>query len=600
MSSDRKSELTKLANEWISWDINENDKKEMESLLKSGNWEELDQRLTKRISFGTAGLRGAMKAGASCMNDLTVLQASQGLCTYLERNVDGLKEKGIVLGYDGRYNSKRFADLTAAAFLSRGVKVYQMTRLAATPFVPFLVNLKGAAGGIMVTASHNPKDDNGYKVYWSNGAQIVEPHDKGIAKCIEENLSPWKDANYSSVDSFLEEKKKEGKLLDPTLDVEKHYFEGIAAKYCNHKEENKKAKLPIIYTPMHGVGGYWAAKAFESFGLPPFFPVPEQIEPDPAFPTVAFPNPEEGKGALSLSMKAADQHSSRLVIANDPDADRLAVAEKQKNGEWKIFTGNEIGIILGHWAWTQYKSKHPDVDPSKCAVLNSTVSSKMLASMAKKEGLYYEETLTGFKWLGNKAEQLQKEGKIFIFAFEEAIGFMIGDICLDKDGIRSAAVFAEMANWIDSNLSRTCSEQLDYLFKEYGYFATNNRYFFCYDPKVMETIFGRIRNGNKYPTSVGKYKVKNIRDLTTGFDDSKPDQKAALPTSSSTHMITFTFENGCVVTLRGSGTEPKLKYYAELSGTDKEQVVSELNDVVAQIIQHLLEPERNGLVPPKD
>lgn len=223
----------------------------------------------------------------------------------------------------------------------------------------------------------------------------------------------------------------------------------------------------------------------------------------------------------------------------------------------------------------------------------------MLSSMASKEGLFYEETLTGFKWLGNKVDELQKQGNTFIFAFEEAIGYMIGDVCLDKDGVRGAACLAELAIYLDSK-GTLLSDYLKELQGKYGYFETNNRYFFCYDPALMERIFAKIRNNGQYCTSIGKFPVKYIRDLTTGFDNSKPNNQATLPTSTSSHMITFTFENGCVATLRGSGTEPKLKYYVELGGPSPTEVRSQLNEIVQAIIDQLLEPEVNGLEKPKD
>jgi len=220
--------------------------------------------------------------------------------------------------------------------------------------------------------------------------------------------------------------------------------------------------------------------------------------------------------------------------------------------------------------------------------------------MADKEGFYYEETLTGFKWLGNRTDELKKQKNITcLFAFEEAIGFMIGDICLDKDGIRAAACFGEMAVH-HHNHGKTALQRLGELQQKYGYFATNNRYYFCYDPKLLDKIFTKMRNGGQYCTSVGEYKVKNIRDLTTGYDNSQPNQKAILPTSSSTQMITYFFENGCVATLRGSGTEPKLKYYVELSGTDKTKTIQILDDIVHKMVQQFLEPEKNGLEKPKD
>eukprot|EP01114_Cavostelium_apophysatum_P020958 TRINITY_DN7176_c0_g1_i1.p1 TRINITY_DN7176_c0_g1~~TRINITY_DN7176_c0_g1_i1.p1 ORF type:complete len:607 (-),score=197.81 TRINITY_DN7176_c0_g1_i1:64-1842(-) len=587
------TEVRNLVDQWMKWDKNPKTRKEIEDLVASSNEKELQKRLGERIAFGTAGLRGAMQAGFACMNDLTIIQASQGLCVYLEQTVEKCKSRGIVVGYDGRHNSKTFADLTAATFLSRGFTVYKVGKLCATPLVPFCVNLKQAVAGIMVTASHNPKDDNGYKVYWSNGAQIVSPHDVGISKCIKENLEPW----HINVQSLLQSDL----LHDPTQAIIESYFPLIREKCSYYREENAKSTMKIVFTPMHGVGKDWVALAFEAFSIPPYIPVPEQIEADGDFPTVAFPNPEEGKGALELAIKTAEKNDSKLIVANDPDSDRLAVAEKLSNGEWKIFTGNEIGILLAHWVWTQYKKAHKDVVPAKCAVINSTVSSKMLKALAAKEGLYYDETLTGFKWLGNRAEELKKQGYTFLFAFEEAIGFMVSDICLDKDGVRGAAVFAEMALFLNRN-GTTVNDHLNELYKQYGYFATKNRYFFCYDPKVMESIFKEIRNGGKYCETVGPYKIKDIRDLTTGYDTSKPDKKPVLPISSSTHMITFTFENGTVGTLRGSGTEPKLKYYVELNGNydEAEKVRKTLDDVVDAMIKQLLQPEKNGLTPPKD
>mmetsp|Transcript_20536 Transcript_20536/g.28815 ORF Transcript_20536/g.28815 Transcript_20536/m.28815 type:complete len:593 (-) Transcript_20536:421-2199(-) len=587
------SKIDELVSLWMKWDKNPKTRSEIQDLVTQNNVEELSARLGTRIAFGTAGLRGKMQAGFACMNDLTVIQASQGLCMYILETVPEGAKKGVFIGYDGRHNSKEFAVLTAATFLSKGVTVYMMPVLSATPIVSYGTVLKGCIAGVMITASHNPKDDNGYKVYWDNGSQIISPHDSGIATCINKNLEPWNIDHHAIL--------RESKLLhDPLQDILTHYFRDIKEKCSFQSAVSGTHKLGIVFTPMHGVGHYWTSQAFKAFGLADYIPVPEQIEPDGDFPTVAFPNPEEGKGALKLAMETAKKHNVSVIIANDPDADRLAAAELQPSGEWKIFTGNEIGILLAHWVWTQYQAKHKP-DPAQCAVLNSTVSSKMLRSLAQKEGLIYEETLTGFKWLGNKADLLRKSGKKVLFAFEEAIGFMVEDICLDKDGVRGAPVFAEMANYLYSQ-GLTCTQQLTVLYQKYGYFASNNRYFFCYNPQTMETIFNRIRNGGKYFDKIGAFAVKNIRDLTTGYDNTQPDHKAVLPTSSSTHMITFYFENGAVLTLRGSGTEPKLKYYSEMAGPyeQQHQIVQTLAEVVQAVIDVCLEPQKNGLLPPKD
>lgn len=252
-------------------------------------------------------------------------------------------------------------------------------------------------------------------------------------------------------------------------------------------------------------------------------------------------------------METAEANNAPIIMANDPDSDRFAAAEKQENGEWKIFTGNELGILFGNWTWQNYKKRNPDVDPSTCAVFNTTVSSKMLKSLAEVEGLYYEETLTGFKWLGTLAQKKMDEGMNFLFCFEEAIGYLIFDICLDKDGVRTAGMFAEMVNQLYDN-GNTVAGLLNELYEKYGYFASNNRYFFCYSPPKMAKIFERMRTMGPdgcYVQACGDFKIAGIRDLTTGFDSTQADNKAVLPVSSSSQMITFYFENGGVVTLRG-------------------------------------------------
>eukprot|EP01122_Echinamoeba_exundans_P010951 TRINITY_DN420_c0_g1_i1.p1 TRINITY_DN420_c0_g1~~TRINITY_DN420_c0_g1_i1.p1 ORF type:complete len:536 (+),score=130.88 TRINITY_DN420_c0_g1_i1:497-2104(+) len=535
-----------------------------------------------------------MRAGFANMNDLTVIQASQGLAVYVEKTFPDAKSKGVVIGYDGRHNSHDFAHWAAATFASRGFKVYLFGRIVPTPLVAFGVLAKKTACGIMVTASHNPKDDNGYKVYWDNGAQIVEPHDKGISEAIEANLQPWGVDPHSVKSNPLVE--------DPTDSVLDAYFKRIQ-EWSFHSKDNASRDLKIVYTAMHGVGKECATRAFAAFNLKPFHPVPQQIEPHPDFPTVPFPNPEEGKGALKLSMELGDKENAPIVIANDPDADRLAAAERQPNGQWRVFNGNELGILIAHWSWTQYKAKHPDVDPAKCFVVASTVSSKMLQAMAKAEGLKFYETLTGFKWIGNKAIEEHNKGNKCIFCFEEAIGYMVGDACWDKDGIRAAAVFGEFASWVYAH-GKNVSAYLDDLYAKYGFFATNNRYFFCYEPEKLPLIFGEMRNGGKYVDTCGRFKISSIRDLTTpGYDSTQPDKKPILPVSRGTEMITFHFENGAVATLRGSGTEPKLKYYTELPGApgvDSKIVEAELSELVQEIIKHFLQPEKWGLQKPKD
>ncbi|EFN85495.1 Phosphoglucomutase-2 [Harpegnathos saltator] len=307
----------------------------------------------------------------------------------------------------------------------------------------------------------------------------------------------------------------------------------------------------------------------------PFLVVEEQKLPDPEFPTVKYPNPEEGKSALDLSIKLANKHSSTIILANDPDADRLACATKTKSGEWHVFSGNELGALLGWWMIHTYRVLNPQADLSNAYMLASTVSSKILASMAKKEGFNFEETLTGFKWMGNKAVELMKEEKDVLFAYEEAIGFMCGTKVLDKDGISAGVRVAELSAYLEM-LGLTLSDKLQEIYTKYGHHISENSYWICHESITIKAIFERLRNyygkPNTYPTGIleGKYIITGIRDLTTGYDNTKLDNKAVLPVSKSSQMITFTFENGLVTTLRTSGTEPKIKYYNELCASPEE------------------------------
>lgn len=447
----------------------------------------------------------------------------------------------------------------------------------------------------MVTASHNPKQDNGYKVYWENGAQIISPHDKGISQAIEENQEPWPQAwDDKLIDSSP-------LLHDPYAMVNKEYFKDIQ-KQCFYRNINKETNLKFVHTSVHGVGHKFVQLAFKAFDLSPPFAVPEQKDPDPDFPTVKYPNPEEGKGVLTLSFALAEKDGARIILANDPDADRLAVAEKQESGEWKVFSGNELGALLGWWIFTCWKNNSRDTRAIKDVyMLSSTVSSKILRAIALKEGFHFEETLTGFKWMGNRAKQLMDQGKAVLFAFEEAIGYMCCPAVLDKDGVSAAVITAEMASFLATrNLS--LSQQLKAVYDEYGFHITKASYFICHDPEVIQQLFDNLRNfdgKNTYPKSCGRFKVSGIRDLTTGYDSSQPDQKAILPTSKSSQMITFTFANGGVATMRTSGTEPKIKYYSELcappGNSDVEQLKKELDELVNALEKHFFQPEKNKL-----
>ena len=334
----------------------------------------------------------------------------------------------------------------------------------------------------------------------------------------------------------------------------------------------------------------------------------QQRDPDPEFSTVDFPNPEEGASALDLSIGKANSEGAKYILANDPDADRLGVAQQIKDGSWRILSGNEIGALLGWWILKNFKEKCPEIPLRKVHLLASTVSSKILNTIARKEGINFTETLTGFKHMGNKADSLIKEGEVVLFAYEEAIGFMCGTEVLDKDGVSAAVVVTELIRALERE-GLLLTDQLDIIYREYGYHYSINSYYLCYDPAVTERIFNRLRrfSGDEssdcsYPSVLcgGRLKVTAVRDLTTGYDSSAADKRATLPVSSSSQMVTFWLENGVVITLRTSGTEPKLKYYTEYcappSSTDWDLLQAELRDIVSQAVVELVQPAVHGIV----
>ena len=574
----------RLAAEWLRQDRCEATRSEVTALVEAENWDRLTQLMSTRMEFGTAGLRAEMGAGFSRMNELTIVQTAQGFSKYLREqwSPEDLAQRGVVLGFDARHQSHRFAKLSAHVLLGAGIKVRLYRQICPTPFVPFAIKQYSCVAGVMVTASHNPKQDNGYKVYWANGAQIISPHDKGIAAAIEASLEV-------SDSTWLATGSEPAGVIDAFDEINDLYFASLGKEVAP-----VNAAFNLVYTAMHGVGTEFIQKALASISFPAsqLFLVEKQCTPDPEFPTVAFPNPEEGKSALDLSFSTANANNANVILANDPDADRLAVAEKV-DGTWRVFTGNEIGALLG-W-WCLQKEKKQSSDFSRCLMLASTVSSSILGSMAKKEGFQFQETLTGFKWMGSWSERrMREDGLKVLFAFEEAIGFMCGTRVLDKDGVTAAAVLCELLAFLNG---KTLSSQLEAIFAEYGYHESSNSYVVSRDTQKTNEMFQSMRTGgsgvNGYPATVAGAKVISIRDLTTGFDSTKDDKKAVLPTSKSSNMITFGLDNGVTITIRGSGTEPKIKWYSERISATKPEPHS-LDKFTQAAVDELMRPEVYG------
>ena len=439
--------------------------------------------------------------------------------------------------------------------------MYLYSKMVATPLVPFCIRKKGCLAGVCITASHNPKEDNGFKVYGPTGAQIVPPVDEYISAEIEANLAPW-----NGVVDTADDITASPLCEDPAGELIDSYFDEVSAKLCRYHATNAAPGAPeVIYTAMHGVGHEFAEAAFSAFNLPPFTPVAAQCDPDPTFPTVKFPNPEEGEGALQMAFDTASPASDgTIVLANDPDADRLAAAvrvhDPNWNSEWRIFTGNEIGTLLGHWQWSNWKRENPQGDPSSVHMLASTVSSKMLQKIAHVEGFNFEETLTGFKWMGNRAEEIcnMSSRDQVLLCYEAEIGYCVGDIVRDKDGVSAAAVFAEMAAYLKREHGLTVHQHYEKLCEKYGHFVgkittLSARPSRRSTPYLIAFVPGASIGG------VGPHKIASIRDLRPGseYDSTMPDGKPKMPSvPQGSEMITYTFEDGGVVTLRTGGTEP--------------------------------------------
>ncbi|CAH0581574.1 unnamed protein product [Chrysodeixis includens] len=581
-------------------------RKEVLDAISNKQWDKLRGSMLQRLKFGTAGLRGRMGAGYKAMNDVVVLQTAQGLCSYLKKVCNHSQmQNGVVIGFDGRYNSKRFADLTAKVFLSSSIPVHMFTEVCATPLVSFGTILYNAVAGVMVTASHNPKEDNGYKVYWRNGCQIISPHDDNVLdeihQCLEIPDAHWdiKDVATHPLTKICQD------------EVTNKYMETIISLSPEVLQDNSKAAIDVVYSAMHGVGYEYILKAFATANLKAPISVKQQQDPNPDFPTVVFPNPEELQ-CLELSKQLAEEKGVKLVLVNDPDADRLAVAEFDDSSKsWHIFTGNEMGALLGWWLLEQY-CKRADHEPeSEVYIMASIVSSKMLKAIVKGRGEFVE-TLTGFKWMGNTTLLLAQQDKVPLFAFEEALGYMCDHRVPEKDGVSAAVQVASLASHLYTRGS-TVLQQLHSLYAQYGYHVTHNAYYLCYEPATIQKIFRRIRNytcQGEYPKKVGACEIVYINDFTAGYKWPENINGEAhlnvLGTGldqdyTSGEMIIFRCSNGLSVTVRTSGTEPKLKYYSELvceapTKSEQQSMNTKLKVMVKEFVEELLQPAENGLI----
>jgi len=543
-----RSELIRQVDAWSAADPDETSRAELQQLLEAEDFTELADRFAGALEFGTAGLRGVVGGGPNRMNRAVVRRATAGLAAYLLATVPDATLRGVVVARDGRRMSKEFAEDTAAVLAAAGIPALVRPGFTPTPLCAFLVERLGASAGVMVTASHNPPQYNGYKVYWGNGAQIIPPHDVGIAGTIA-RVGPAREIPLAD----LADARAHGVVREIGPELDQAYLEGVLAHRLHAGEGTD---LTIVYTPMHGVGGPLALEALRRAGFAAVHPVPEQLQPDPAFPTVRFPNPEE-PGAMDLSRALAERTRADLVLANDPDADRLAVLTREASGELRALTGNELGVLLGHHLLTQGPRR------DRPLVMTTIVSSTQLGAIAHRLGALYDETLTGFKWIANRSlERAAKDGAELVFAYEEALGYTVGTLVRDKDGIGASVAVADLAGWARAR-GTTLVGILEEIQREFGLHVSQQRSFTLPGASGAETIARVMEAFRRVPPSrVGSRTVDWVKDYQARTRTAQGrTEPLSLPPSN---VIAYGLEGGAQVTLRPSGTEPKIKYYFEL------------------------------------
>jgi phosphomannomutase len=512
-------QLIEEARAWAAEDPDDRTRSELEAVIadaERGEDTDLADRFAGPLEFGTAGLRGALGAGPNRMNRVVVTRAAAGLAAYLKDTalLDTGRRGSVVIGFDARHNSDVFARDTAEIMTGAGFKALVMPRTLPTPLLAFAIRELGCVAGVMVTASHNPPEDNGYKVYLGDGSQIVPPADSEIAARIAA-VGPLADLPRGDAGTLVSEE-----IVDRYLDT----VAGLA--------EDGPRDLTIVYTPLHGVGGTTVAQVLETAGFEAPYVVEEQEQPDPDFPTVSFPNPEE-PGAMDLAMALAAEKKADLVVANDPDADRCAVAVPDAHG-WRMLRGDEVGALLAHHLIARGRTG---------VYANSIVSSSLLGKMAAAAGQPHEETLTGFKWIG------RVEG--LAFGYEEALGYCCDpDNVRDKDGVSALLLVCELAAAAKAE-GRGLTDILDDIAHEHGLHATDQLSVRFDDLAQIPATMDRVRATP--PTTLGGLAVEKVEDLSQG--------SAQLP---PTDGLRYTLAEGARVIVRPSGTEPKVKCYLEV------------------------------------
>lgn len=549
-------------------------KAELKSL--EGNEDEIFDRFYRELEFGTGGLRGVIGAGTNRMNFYTVGKATQGLANFI--NKQGAAAKGVAIAFDSRRMSPEFADTAACVLAANGIKAYIFDSLRPTPELSFALRTLGCTAGIVVTASHNPPEYNGYKVYWEDGAQITAPKD---AQIIGE-VNAIKD--YAEIKKMTTEEAKDAGLYEVIgKEIDDKYMEALK-KLVLHPEAIKQmaSSLKIVYTPLHGTGNVPVRRVLNELGFEQVTVVPEQELPDGNFPTVSYPNPEDKK-AFALALDLAKKVDADLVLATDPDADRLGVyAKDTKTGEYKVFTGNMSGMLICEYEMSQKKAL--GILPDNGALVTTIVSSNMAQAVAKEYGMKFIECLTGFKYIGEQIKFFEQTGSNeYVFGFEESYGCLVGTYARDKDAVVAVMALCEAAAYYKTQ-GITLWDQMLNIYNKYGYYKEDlfTMTFKGADgAKKMQDMMDAYRKNT--PKQVGAYKVLRLRDY-------KNDVITDLATGETTptglpksNVLYFELENDAWFCVRPSGTEPKIKFYAGIKGTSLEDSAKKLDELMEAI-----------------
>ena len=545
-------QVTEKAEKWLSPAYDAETQAEVKKMLENEDKTELIESFYKDLEFGTGGLHGIMGSGSNRMNIYTVGGATQGLSNYLNKNFKELKQISVVVGHDCRNNSRKFAEISANIFSANGIKVYLFEALRPTPEISFAIRHLGCQSGIVITASHNPKEYNGYKAYWDDGAQVLAPHDTGIIEEVE-RISSAAEIKFEGNPDLIE---IIGENIDSAfLDMVKTV--SIAPDVIKRHHDMK-----IVYTPIHGTGITLIPRALKSWGFTNVIDVPEQNVISGDFPTVKSPNPEE-PAALSMAIAKAKEMDADLVMASDPDADRVGISCKNDKGEWVLINGNQTCMMYLYYILTQYRALGKITGNEFC--VKTIVTTELIKKIADKNNIEMLDCYTGFKWIAREI-RLNEGKKKYIGGGEESYGFLAEDFVRDKDAVSACCLIAEIAAWAKDN-GKTLFQLLQDIYVEYGFSKEKGISVVKKGKSGAEEIKQMMTNfRNNPPKEMAGSKIVLWKDFQTLKQTDAAGHVTDLVMPDTSNVLQYFTEDGSKVSVRPSGTEPKIKFYVEVQG----------------------------------